>query len=56
MDSDEEVWNNIFIDDIDLDLQIGDIIDNNMYVENVLNKNVKLGIFLIWFCMFLCIW
>lgn len=56
MDSDEEVWNNISIDDIDLDLQTGDTTDNNTHVENVPNKNVKLGTLLIWFCMFLCTW
>lgn len=55
MDSDEEIWNNISIDDINLDLQTGaDTTDNIMHVENVPNKNVKLGTLLIWFFMFLC--
>lgn len=50
MDSDEEIWNNISIDDINLDLQTGaDTTDNIMHVENVPNKNVKLGTLLIWF-------
>lgn len=57
MDSDEEIWNNISIDDINLDLQTGaDTTDNIMHVENVPNKNVKLGTLLIWFFMFLCTW
>lgn len=57
MDSDEEIWNNISIDDIDLDLQTGAYTtDNIMHVDNVPNKNVKLGTLLIWFCMFLCTW
>lgn len=53
-DSEDEIWDSITMEDLDLDLQMGSEFDTNEV--NVPNQNLKIGTLLIWFCIFLCSW
>lgn len=53
-ESEDEVWNNASLEDLDLDLQTEELFESNDV--NVSNPNMKFGTLLMWFCMFICTW
>lgn len=56
-DSEDETWNSVSLDELDLDLQLDNVCDKTVNNEAVgLNQNVKYGTFLLWLCIFFCTW
>lgn len=56
-ESEDEVWNNASLEDLDLDLQTEELLERNESNDvDVSNPNMKFGTLLMWFCMFICTW